>query len=248
MSNNIGSTLSNSERPFRNTSCSAEHFPVLPVLAHLKWRTERFAKFWAGKEKNPKQRNTPRLNILSLCVAFVHCCRCEIMVPPPLLFVPRGAMPAHQRDFLAPADTTNVGTAVDVNFCRIVLANGIILSAESAGMDESRFCSHFNENKQICCASGQKCENPCPVEESSHHCEGCGLLFHSELMCGTKKLSKLAGADGFTKAMLPPYGQAKYAQYKGVGYIALLDVCYSCQERIVSAKTRQTRHFRGGNF
>jgi hypothetical protein len=145
-------------------------------------------------------------------------------------------MPARQRDFLAPADTTAVGTAttVDANLCQIVLAKGIVLLAESAGMDESRFHSHFNENLQVCCASGKKCENSCPVKESSHRCGGYSLLFYSQLTCATKKLSELAGADGFTKAMLPPYGQAKYAQYKGVWDLALLDICYSCQERNVS--------------
>jgi hypothetical protein len=96
------------------------------------------------------------------------------------------------------------------------------------------FCSHFNENKQVRCVSSKKCENPCPVKESSHRCGGCSLLLHSQLKCGTKKLSKLARAEGFTKAMLPPYGPVKYAQYKGVGDPALLDVCYSCQERVVS--------------
>ncbi|KAL3788483.1 hypothetical protein ACHAW5_002542 [Stephanodiscus triporus] len=86
----------------------------------------------------------------------------------------------------------------DVDRRHIVVINGIQLSAESAGMDERQFRSHFDGNRQ----------------ESSHRCGGCGLLFHSQLTCGSKKLSELAGADGFTPAMLPPYGQAKYAQYE----------------------------------
>ena len=122
----------------------------------------------------------------------------------------------------------------DNNRRHIVVINGIKLSAKSAGMDECHFRSHFEGNRQVRCASGKKCGNPLPVEESSHRCGGCGLLFHSQLTCGSKKLSELAGADEFTPAMLPPYGQAKYAQYEGVGDLSFLDICFSCQEKIAS--------------
>ena len=49
----LGSQLSNSKRVLRSVSHSAEHFPVLQILARSKRRTGRSAKFWAGK-KSPK--------------------------------------------------------------------------------------------------------------------------------------------------------------------------------------------------
>jgi hypothetical protein len=95
--------------------------------------------------------------------------------------------------------------ASDADICHIVvLMNGFILLAKSVGMDELHFRSHFDGNRQFRCASGKKCGNPHPVEESSHRCGGCGLLFHSQLTCESKKLSELAGDGGFTPSMLPP--------------------------------------------
>ncbi len=66
----LGSRLSNSERPIRNTSPSAEHFTVRQMLARLKRRTEHSTNFGQEKRntpKHPEQRNTRRMNILSLC-------------------------------------------------------------------------------------------------------------------------------------------------------------------------------------
>ena len=123
---------------------------------------------------------------------------CSDMVPPPLDSIQRETMPA-PHNLPASADLTTVAVLAvikpdDVSaaasdadiICHIViLTNSFILLVESSGMDECRFHSHFDRNRQ---------------EESSHCCRGCGLLFHSQL---SKKLSELAGDDGFTPVMLP---------------------------------------------
>ena len=151
-------------------------------------------------------------------------CHCEALVPfrtqqygpHTLVSIQRGATSAPHNLPASSANTTAVGAssttaaalaairpddvsvaASDADICHIVvLTNGFILSAKSAGMDEFHFRSHFDVNRQVRCASGKKCGNPHPVEESSHRCGGCGLLFHSQLTCGSKKLSELAGDGG----------------------------------------------------
>jgi len=115
------------------------------------------------------------------------------MAPPTLVSIPRGTTPAHY-DLPASADTTAVGTesttAADVavrlgdvadaddddDRRHVVAINGIELSAKSAGIDECHFRSHFDGNRQVRCASGKKCGNPRPVEESSHRCGGTSLF------------------------------------------------------------------------
>jgi hypothetical protein len=110
------------------------------------------------------------------------------MAPPPLVSIQRGTTPAPRDLSASSANTTAVGAssttaaalaairpddvsvaASDADICHIVvLTNGFILSAKSAGMDELHFRSHFDGNRQVRCASGKKCGNPHPVEESSH--------------------------------------------------------------------------------
>ncbi len=104
-----------------------------------------FGKFWVRKE-------TPKFCAIASSVKW-----------PPLL------MPAHQHALSTLADTTTIGTALtmvedpaakpddvaiatsDADFFCIVLRNGVVLSAKSAGMDECPFHSHFNKNEQVCC-------------------------------------------------------------------------------------------------
>ena len=94
----------------------------------------------------------------------------------------------------------------------VISSDGITLSAELAGMDESHFRSFFDNGVQCHCASGDRCGSDYAVSGSTHRCGCCGLKIHSILVCnGHLFCSWLvkARADGFTPAMLPPYGKAK---------------------------------------
>ena len=94
----------------------------------------------------------------------------------------------------------------------VISSDGITLSAELAGMDESHFRSFFDNGVQCYCASGDRCGSDYAVSGSSHRCGCCGLKIHSILVCNGHLFRSWlvkARADGFTPAMLPPYGKAK---------------------------------------
>ncbi len=73
------------------------------------------------------------------------------------------------------------------------------------------------------------------VSGSTHRCGCCGLKIHSILVCNGHLFRSWlvkARADGFTPAMLPPYGKAKYDQYLGDFSSSDVAVCHSCQGKM----------------
>ena len=115
----------------------------------------------------------------------------------------------------------------------IISSDGITLSAELAGMDESHFRSFFDNGVQCRCASGDGCGSEYAVSGSTHRCGCCGLKIHSILVCNGHLFgSWLARADGFIPAMLPPYGKAKYDQYLGDFSSSDVAICHSCQVKM----------------
>ena len=97
-----------------------EHFPfcrhLLPCPANfgaLKMDNRAFCKIWAGKVKHPKQKHPETEYFVIVCMEpSCRCCRCVIMVPPPLISVPRGTTPTHQHNIVALA-----ATRADVGRC-----------------------------------------------------------------------------------------------------------------------------------
>ena len=115
----------------------------------------------------------------------------------------------------------------------VISSDGITLSAELAGMDESHFRSFFNNGVQCRCASGDRCGSNYAISGSTHRCGCCGLKIHSILVCDDHLFcSWLARADGFTLAMLPHYEKAKYDQYLGDFSSSDVAICHSCQEKM----------------
>jgi hypothetical protein len=114
-----------------------------------------------------------------------------------------------------------------------ISSDGITLSAELAGMDESHFRSFFDNGVQCRCASGDRCGSNYAVSGSTHRCGCCGLKIHLILVSNDHLFcSWLARADGFTLAKLPPYRKAKYDQYLGDFSSSDVAICHSCQEKM----------------
>jgi hypothetical protein len=88
---------------------------------------------------------------------------------------------------------------------------------------------HFRKAKEFIDAEDWKSLAASDVMASSHHCMSCGFHMHSPLFCGEcfEEWHADIGAS-FITTMLPPHGQAKFADYaNSLGKTGLF-ICQRC--------------------
>jgi len=109
----------------------------------------------------------------------------------------------------------------------------LILSAQSAGIPESRFNHMFDfvSNTQILCAS-RNCTNAGPVESSTHRCGCCGARYHNYITCNTVSFRDLVYTSGFEHGMLYRFGLQSYCRWFGDFNSCPLQVCDICHDRV----------------
>lgn len=110
------------------------------------------------------------------------------------------------------------------------------VECDQTGLAPYSYNALFVNGMQTICAAGAsgRCGmKSTPLSGSPHHCMGCGLGFHGSCFCGAEFDEWHAQHDAtFLPSMLPPFGQAKLADYADRLGDTRLQICHCCIDKI----------------